>query len=252
MPPLMIKKKLNETKSFRKDFLFKFIFLPFKRFIHVHNLFWSFYSEITLSFPPNPFFTKSLPRPHRFSRVFWLRFGESLRVVGGEGERRTETTFSCHRFHEHAYEILHWTLWSQLSRAYTIEENVSLSPKQPSPTDRMQGRGGLQESGPDLRCSVEGLTQCRCCVDSHGCTESLTTCHAWAFLTVHPSSYILPEPSSQCLLSHRGGGIYVLLRAEHWEHSRKACVLRFGRLLVPALAVAHCEQQPSLTGDGER
>lgn len=91
MPPLMIKKKLNETKSFRKDFLFKFIFLTFKKFIHVHNLFWCFYSEITLSFPPNPFFTRSLPRPHRFSCVFWLGFGESLHVVGERerGEQRT-------------------------------------------------------------------------------------------------------------------------------------------------------------------
>lgn len=130
-------------------------------------------------------------------------------------------------------EILHWTLWSQLSRAYTIEENVSLSSKQPLPTQRTQERAGLQESCLDLRCSsVEGLNLCGCCANSHGCTESLTTRHAWAFLMVHlSSSYILPEPSSQCLLSHRGEGIYVHLRTEHWGHSRKVCVQRFGRLL---------------------
>lgn len=139
--------------------------------------------------PTKPLFTKSLLHPHTFSCVFWFGFGGSLRVVGEEGERRTENTkFSWYHFHEHAYEILHWTLWSQLSRAYTIEENVSLSSKQPLQTHRTQEKGGLQESGLDLRCSIEGLTLCRCCVDSHGCTESLTTCHAWAFLTVHPSS----------------------------------------------------------------
>lgn len=142
MPPFMIKKKLNETKSFRKDFLFKFIFLPFKKFIHVHNLFWFFYSEITLPFPPNSFFTKSLPHPHRFSCVFWFGFRGSLRVVGGEGERRAENTFSWHCFQEHAYEILHWTLRSHFLELTPLRK---MSPCPPSshhlPIERREGVG---------------------------------------------------------------------------------------------------------------
>lgn len=86
MPPLMLKRKLNETKPFRKDFLFKFIFLPFENFIHVHNLFWSFYSEIALSFPLNPSLQKVSSAHTHFHVFFWFGFGGSLRVVG-ERER---------------------------------------------------------------------------------------------------------------------------------------------------------------------
>lgn len=73
-----------------KIFFFKFIFLPFKNFIHVHNSSWSFYSEIILSFPPNPSLQKVSPAHTHFHECFGLGLG-GVYVWWGEreGEQRT-------------------------------------------------------------------------------------------------------------------------------------------------------------------
>lgn len=81
------------TLSHSGKIFFQIYFLTLQEFHTLHNSFWSFYSDIILSFPPNPSLQKVSPTHTHFHVFFGLGLG-GVYVWWGKREREEQRTLN--------------------------------------------------------------------------------------------------------------------------------------------------------------